>query len=196
MTSYSATLPESTSGTVTVRVIDTNRARKELSRDTVQIDAMHFRSEGTTASPESSPNATRLFATGETGVRGRSSGTLANGGSQTITEQAFGKRRNRGSALEHRWTFDLTGQTDLDFVLDAEHLSSSDPDNFLFQYSLDGGQTWTNLLTVTKTSGGQSVAVNLPENTSEVTVRVIDTHRGKDRSAASLRIDEMYFRAR
>lgn len=45
MNNYSTTLPASVSGTITVRVIDTNRRRRERSRDTVQIDEMHFRSE-------------------------------------------------------------------------------------------------------------------------------------------------------
>ena len=113
---------------------------------------------------------------------------------QTLTEERY-SGGNKKSRLEHRWTFDLSGQTALNFVLDAEHLTPSDPDNFQFQYSVDGGQTWINLLTVTSsTSGTQSVALNLPIGTSEVTVRVIDTDGSNDRSSASLRIDMMMFR--
>ena len=51
MASYSATLPGSTSGLITVRVIDTDRTRRERSRDTVQVDAMHFRSESSIPAP-------------------------------------------------------------------------------------------------------------------------------------------------
>ena len=306
LTSYSATLPTSVSGSVTVRVYDTNRSRGENVADTVQIDEMHFLSERSTALPprvsitasdasasETGPDSgeftvslsdgiaqatditvnytvsgsassadyaetlsgtvvipagqlnaaiditpiddaaqepseeltltlasdaayiltaannatvmiadndtTEFFANSETSVFGTQSGTYTDthgddGVYQTLTEERYtgGGKKSR---LEHQWNFDLSGLTSLEFVLDAEHLSPSDPDNFQFQYTLDGGATWINLLTVTSsTTGVQTVSLTLPQGTSNVTIRVIDTDDSKDRSSASLRIDQMLFR--
>lgn len=135
---------------------------------------------------------TEIFATSESSVDGTQTGDLSDTTAidavfQTLSEELY-SRRNRKSRLEHRWSFDLSGQTALNFLLDAEHLTPSDPDDFRFQYSLDGGQTWINLLTVrSSTSGVQTVGLNLPIGTSEVTVRVIDTDGSNDRSSARFR---------
>ena len=112
---------------------------------------------------------------------------------QTLTEERY-TGGNKKSRLEHRWAFDLAGQTDLEFVLEAVHDTPGDPDDFLFQLSTDGGATWSDLLTVTPGSDPvQTTPVALPGGTTEALVRVIDTDNSNDRSSARLRIDQMLF---
>ncbi|MFC1794634.1 putative Ig domain-containing protein [Planctomycetota bacterium] len=113
---------------------------------------------------------------------------------QTLTEERY-TGGNKKSRLEHRWDYDLTGQTSLEFVLEAEHLSPNDPDDFLLQYSEDDGITWINLATVVQDGPIlTTVPVVLSPNTNNVTVRVIDTDSSNDRSSALLQIDQLFFR--
>lgn len=289
MTSYSATLPSSTRGAVTVRVTDTNRRRGELSRDTVTIDAMHVRSEVFSRSPappvavddmaytvsrtpvtidvlanDSDPEGDLLVITniswaehGEVlqegdqllytphdGFEGletfsyeisdgnggfssalvmiqvdappvRAAGVfidLATGGStksgtasgshldthevdatsQALTERVYGKRRNRRSALDHRWTFDVTGGDAVTFHATAAHNSSVET----FRFYYDDGAGWTELFTL-DSQEMSTYAATLPASLSgEVTVRVIDTNRSRrEGSRDTVQIDALHFRS-
>lgn len=305
MSDYAVVLPSTVNGTVTVRVIDTNRSRGESSVDTVQVEEMYFLSERSTALPprisvsvtdstasEAGPNAgeftfsladgitqtndlsvfftvtgsatsddyvetlgnsvviprgqlsvtvpitpvddliqepvedviitlnpdstyiltpansaavtiadndtTEFFATGEASIYGTADSSFENthaddGVYQTLTEERYsgGSKKSR---LEHRWSFDLTGQSSLNFVLEAEHLTPNDRDNFDFSYSIDGGATWIYLLSVTtSTNAIQSKSISLPAGASQVIVRVTDTDSSNDRSSGALRIDRMMF---
>ena len=83
MTSYSATLPESVSGTVTVRVVDTNRVKRERTLESVQIDDMYFRSESSIASQ---PSANAGESTTEGNASGQqNTGTVAIIGGTTVS---------------------------------------------------------------------------------------------------------------
>ena len=140
-----------------------------------------------------------FFAISELNVYGTMSGDFTSTHNdddiyQSLTEERY-TGGNKKSRMEHHWDFDLTGQTTLEFVLEAEHLSPNDPDNFLFQYSVDGGITWINLMTVTQNGPMlTTVPVDLSPDTSNVTVRVIDTDSSNDRSSALLQIDQLFFR--
>jgi hypothetical protein len=118
----------------------------------------------------------------------------ADGLVETLTEERY-TGGNKKSRLEHQWSFDLSGQTNVEFVLTAEHLTPGDPDDFLFELSSDGGASWSGLLGLTTASPAeQTVAVSLPGGTGNVLVRAIDTDNSNDRSSAQLRIDQMVFR--
>jgi len=137
-----------------------------------------------------------FVAQSETNVSGLVSGTYVDthnddGVSQVLTEAI---PKNKKSDLEHRWTFDLTGETTVDFQLEADR-SGSDADVFQFQYSTDDGITWLDLVTVTQTSPSlQDTQLTLPSGVGTVVVRVIDTDNSRDNNAATLSIDLMCFR--
>ena len=105
----------------------------------------------------------------------------ADGQMQRLTEELYsGGKKSR---LEHRWSFDLTGETSVEFQVTARHLTAGDPDNFQFQLSTNGGTAWTPLLTVTPTSPlVQAQTVTLPSAVGTVLVRVIDTDGSQDRA--------------
>jgi hypothetical protein len=118
----------------------------------------------------------------------------SDGQMQRLTEELY-SAGGKKSRLEHRWSFDLTGETSLEFQVTARHLTSGDPDNFQFQISVNGGAAWTPLLTVTPASPlVQAQAVTLPSATGTVLVRVIDTDGSQDRRAAAIDIDQLLFR--
>jgi hypothetical protein len=117
----------------------------------------------------------------------------ADGHMQRLTEELYsGGKKSR---LEHRWSFDLTGETSVEFQVTARHLTAGDPDNFQFQLSANGGTAWTPLLTVTLTSPlVQAQTFTLPSAVGTVLVRVIDTDGSQDRRAAAIEIDQLLFR--
>ena len=53
----------------------------------------------------------------------------ADGQMQRLTEELYSAGR-KNSRLEHRWSFDLTGETSVEFQVTARHLTPGDPDNF------------------------------------------------------------------
>jgi len=113
------------------------------------------------------------------------------GVSEVLTEAL---PKNKKSNLEHWWTFDLTGETTVEFQLEA-HRSAGDADAFQFQYSTDAGVTWLDLVTVTQTNPSlQTTQLTLPSGVGTVLVRAIDTDNSRDNSAATLSIDLMRFR--
>ncbi len=139
-----------------------------------------------------------FFAQSETTVYGkRTSGSYldtqaADGVSEQLKEQLYGGGKK--SRLEHRWTFDLTGQTNVEFNLTAQRLTPTDIDNFRFQLSTDGS-VWTDLAMVVG-SGPSTLTkpITLAGSQTTVLVRVIDTDTTLDRSAATIAVDQMYFR--
>lgn len=141
---------------------------------------------------------TQFYAQADSSINGSSEGSFQNldlvdGAYQTLTEERYGGGGKR-SRLEHQWVFDLTGQSRVEWMLDAEVLTPSDPDNFAFSYSTDGGLTWQSLLTLDPSSPvASSILIDLPQEVGEVIVRVRDTDSSSDRSAAKLRIDRMMF---
>ena len=115
----------------------------------------------------------------------------ADGQMQRLTEELYsGGKKSR---LEHRWNFDLTGETSVEFQVTARHLTSGDPDNFQFQFSTNSGTSWTSLVTVPYTGAavtlGQTIA--FPSPAGPVLVRVIDTDGSQDRRAAAIDIDQI-----
>ena len=187
----------------TIAITPFNDSEQEQTED-VTLTLLDSSSYVLTAANESSvfisdDDTTEFFAESENSIYGSTNAdytkTFADDGdAQVLTEERY-SGGNKKSRLEHRWNFDLSGLSTVEFVLDAEHLSPSDRDNFVFQYSVNGGASWDDLLNVTpSTNPMQTASVNLPAGTRQVIVRVIDTDNSNDRSSASLSIDQMMFR--
>lgn len=108
--------------------------------------------------------------------------------------QSGGKKANRTSFVDHRWTF--TGVSSAEsFYVTASRPNNSEGEDFTFQLSIDGGSNWTHLATVS-TPSLTLYPVALPSAISgTVQVRVIDTdpntagNNGRD----TINIDQMYF---
>jgi uncharacterized delta-60 repeat protein len=119
----------------------------------------------------------------------------ADGVVETILEtQSGGRPAGRTSFVDHRWTFTGVSQAK-SFYLTASRPDNTEGDNFVFQYSVNAGATWTNLATVA-TSVLTLYPVALPSAISgTILVRAIDT----DPSTAgrsnrdSVSIDRMVF---
>ncbi len=97
------------------------------------------------------------------------------------------------SRLDHVWTFDApAGSGDAyKFYVEAYRPTNSEGDNFLFQYSLDTGGPWSDLLTVTKSiddDKAQSATMPTSVGGSTVYIRVIDT----DGTLNNLQNDTLY----
>lgn len=121
-------------------------------------------------------------ASGETAVTGTVSGTYHDtvaddGVTQTITEVESGGRPSlRHSHLEHVWTVEVTGGSTVTLFVDAAASTSSDGDDFAFEYATDG-QTYAPVLVV-PAGGAGLYSGSLPETLSgTVHVRVRDTNR-------------------
>ena len=117
---------------------------------------------------------------------------------QTIGEvESGGRKRNRTSLLDHRWSFNVTGGASVTFYANTYASNSSDGDSFVFAYSANGGG-YTDMFTVTKTQDDDSYyAFVLPPSVSgPVTVKVYDTDRtAGNRSRDSVKVDHIYFRS-
>ncbi len=86
---------------------------------------------------------------GETATAGTVTGTLSDVLSsddavEAITEQISkgGKPNLRYSFLEHRWSFQLPVGSRVELHVEGFRTSSTDGDDFAFEYSTDAGGTW------------------------------------------------------
>ena len=121
-------------------------------------------------------------AESETTVTGTSSGDftdthVADGVSEELTETHSGGRpQSRVSALEHRWTFSVQSGETMQLTAVA-YRSTGSEDDFILEYSSDGGVNFTPLFTVSST-GPLGYAADLDPTTSgQVIIRVVDTDR-------------------
>ena len=98
---------------------------------------------------------------------------------EAITERVSGgKPANRYSYLEHIWTFGTTaGGT---FSVEAYHTANTEGDDFVFAYSDDGGETWTDMLTVIKTADNDATQTygGIPAGVVDVRVKDLDQTAG------------------
>ena len=109
-----------------------------------------------------------------------------------------GNPNKRYSFLEHKWRFDITESYDsVDFYLEAYHTSNSEGDDFVFAYSTNN-VSFTDLVTVTKTSDDDNYqSASLPDTLSgTVYIQVKDTDRTKGNKVLdTIYIDHMYIKA-
>jgi N-acetylneuraminic acid mutarotase len=170
---------------------------------------------GTTSSEQARTNTNALACQGigvndarasaESNVFGTVVGTFTNTQSsndvhQSMTEvPSSGGGPNRFSQLEHRWTIAVGSGTKKELHVEGFRSSSTDGDDFRFEYSTNGGSSFT---AVTMTSlpladNGIDLIATLPGGLiGSVIVRVVDTdrtagHQGLD----TVSIDELWVRA-
>jgi hypothetical protein len=152
-------------------------------------------SSGASATTDAAGGPVDNLATGETTVSGTVSGSYTDTQASDDTYEAIteiesgGKPANRHSMLEHTWTINIGSGGSPVLYVEAYHTSNSDGDNFVFAYSSDGS-SYTNAITVTKTSDDNSAQSSaLPGGLSgTVYIRVTDT----DSSAGNSSLDTIY----
>ncbi len=116
---------------------------------------------------------------------------------ERIEETLLSSGGKQYSTLDHTWTFDVSGGGQVTFFVEAYHSVNSDGDDFLFECSTDG-ESWTTLLTVTKTADDNTLQqAALPESFSgTVLIRATDTDRTRHHvSRDSLLVDLMFIRS-
>lgn len=151
-----------------------------------------------TATTQSSPPIGTHDANGEQAVDGTVSGSYAathasDNVYQSIRErESGGKKKDRFSFLEHRWSFELPcSATSLTLSVEAYRTDSGEGDTFVFDWSSDG-QSWTQVpsLAITKTSDDDAAqTAALPAALSgTLWIRVRDS----DRTAGNRALDRVF----
>ena len=105
--------------------------------------------------------------------------------------------KNQYSYLEHKWTVDVTGGSEVTFYLEAYHSSSTDGDDFVFAYSTDDN-IYTDMVTVTKTADDDTYQTyGLPFDLSgPVYIRVMDTDQSAgNQDLDAIHIDHLFIRS-
>jgi hypothetical protein len=133
-------------------------------------------------------------ANGQSVVSGTVNGSFTdtqtdNNVSQSIEErESGGKKQDRYSLLEHKWTFDIAPAAGFVFNLNAWGSGSSDGDIFVFAWSTNDSD-YTDFLSVDSTDPGNTQTAVLPNTLSgTVYIRVRDS----DRTAGNKTLDRVY----
>ena len=120
-----------------------------------------------------------------------------NGVSQSISErESGGKKQNRYSFLEHKWTFNVSPAAGFVLHLNAWSSGSADGDSFVFAWSSDDS-TYTDLMTVSSTISANVQMAILPGSLSgTVYIRVRDSDRTSgNKGLDTVFIDHLYIHA-
>ena len=131
-------------------------------------------------------------------VRGTKSGTYADtqtgdGVVEKVTEvESGGKVSKRYSYLEHRWNVHVTGGATVTLRITASATASGDGDAFRFDWSRDGGSSWSQGPRLVAGSSG-TLSHALPSGLQgEILIRVIDTNRKSGtRSLDTVAVDHL-----
>jgi hypothetical protein len=143
-------------------------------------------------------------AVSETSVAGTQAGTFAatlasDDSVETITEQlSSGNPASRFSFLEHRFTVNVAAGSQIEFHLEAHRTASPDGDDFVFQFSTDGGSVWTPIpIAVPLLDEDLDRVAALPATLSgSVLFRVLDTDRiAGNQAQDSVSIDQLFIRS-
>ncbi|MEX0331212.1 MAG: M6 family metalloprotease domain-containing protein [Puniceicoccaceae bacterium] len=123
----------------------------------------------------------------------------ADGIEQVITEEeSGGKPSRRRSFAEHQWSFPgVRGGLAITLFANAWAPANSEGDDFHFEVSTDGGNSWTTTLTVPQNSNpGTIYSGALPtSDPADMLVRVVDSDGTQGyRSLDSVRIDQLFLR--
>ena len=160
-----------------------------------------------TNNDDDQPNAVDVLASSEETIHGSKVGdhTLTfvdDSTSEILTEEETavtgGGKPKLGSVLDHRWTF--AGLSDAtSFTVDAFRDNNTDGDNFAFEYSTNGGASWT-LLDTVDSATPNTYTVSVPSLSGDVVVRVRDTDRSPANGRSvpelnSLQVDYMAFQS-
>lgn len=110
---------------------------------------------------------------------------------EIVTEELYAG--NQRSRLNHQWVFEVDVVAPVSFFAEAYQNSSSE--GFQFQYSTNGGSSWTNLFLV-ESATETIYSAALGNVTGNVLVRVIDTDQTRgENTADSVFVDALYFRS-
>jgi chitodextrinase len=149
----------------------------------------------------SGPGFEDFTATAETPAAGSVSGSFADtqaddSNTQSITERESGGRKpNRHSYLEHRWTFNIVAGSMASLHVNAWSSGSSDGDTFNFAVSSDG-VNYSSLINVSSLddTNAQSAAIaGTPSGT--IYVRVQDSDQGTgNRAKDTVFVDHLFIR--
>jgi N-acetylneuraminic acid mutarotase len=145
------------------------------------------------------------YPVSEASVYGTVSGDLtataaSDGVYESITEEesSGGPPSNRRSLLEHRWTIDVAPGDRIELHVEGSRSSSPDGDDFVFEYSDDGGASWNAIAMSTLPLADDQVdRVGTLPNTlaGSVIFRVVDTNRDEGHlELDELTIDELFVR--
>jgi len=147
---------------------------------------------------------TDQHAVGESAVAGTVTGTFAdtfesdNIRQMIDEEESGGNPSSRYSFLEHRWTFEITGGSRQEFHVEGFRTNSTDEDDFIFQYSEDGGGTWLplSLASLPFSDNAIDLVGSLPATISgSVVFRVMDTDQTPGNVGLdTVTIDELFVR--
>jgi len=148
---------------------------------------------------------TDVHGTSEQLVFGTKSGTLANTQTSNNAYEAIkevlstgGSGASKFSRLEHRWTFTVGAGTVKQLHVEGFKSNSTDGDDFQFEYSTDGGASFTPVtLSLPLADDDTDRAAMLPGTLiGTVMIRVVDTDRtAGNQTLDTVTIDELWIRS-
>ncbi len=143
-------------------------------------------------------------ASAESNVSGTVTGSVADTASSNNVRESIqeilssgGKPASRFSFLEHRWTVSATPGSRIELHVEGSRTSSSDGDNFRFEWSSDGATfTAVTMPDLPFSDNNSDVSGVLPSTLSgPITIRVVDTnHAAGGQFLDTVSIDEMWLR--
>ena len=148
------------------------------------------------------PQSVDYTANGQLPVSGTVTGSYTdtqsdNGVNQSIRErESGGKKQNRYSFLEHKWTFNVSPAAGFVLNMNAWSSGSADGDGFVFAWSSDDSN-YSDLVTVSSTSSANVQMALLPNSLSgSVYIRVRDSDRtGGNKGLDTVFVDHLYIHA-
>jgi hypothetical protein len=148
---------------------------------------------------------TDAYPSDEQTVFGTSSGTLADVLASDDVLQALAEETSGGSPstrvsrLEHRWTITVAPGNPVELHVEGFRTTSADGDDFVFEFSTDGGTTWlaVALSALPMTDTDRDLVASLPAELQGVVVfRVRDTDRTPGNVPLdSVSIDHLFVRS-
>jgi M6 family metalloprotease-like protein len=148
---------------------------------------MAFNSDGSAtseiASATTNASSPMAYATGENPVHGMQEGsfedTWGSGGTvEEITEDLSSSKKNGRSQLEHVWQIGPVVGGD-QVILTVAAWANSAVEDFTFSYSIDGGASYTDVLTVDDTTTITQTVELPPETSGTLYLRVQDSDRSR-----------------
>ena len=114
-------------------------------------------------------------------------------------ERTSGGPSTRFSRLEHHWSIDVPAGNFLELHVEGFRTVSPDGDDFVLEYSTDGGSGWNPIAlpSLPLADDGVDLAATLPSNLAgTVLFRIIDTdHVAGNDDLDSVFIDELFVRS-
>jgi hypothetical protein len=137
------------------------------------------------------------YATGEVIGAGTLTGTYiatrtVDGTEESIRERtSSGSKTSRYSYLEHTWLFSVQAGTSVSFNVTGRRTVSTDADNMLLAYSVNGGASYQSLPIILGTATGTFSAALPAATAGSVRIQVRDSNR----AAGSVTLDKVYIDA-